>query len=138
MNINQNFGVAIHILTILSLNEKDYITSKELAESINTNPVVVRRILKKLAENDLVITKQGRFGSKLNPNVKEITFLDVYNVFYEGHIIKPTHSPNKGCPIGKNINVAMCEMLDQINTNFENELKKHTINNIKNKMEDLL
>ena len=138
MNINQNFGVAIHILTILSLNEKDYITSKELAESINTNPVVVRRILKQLAENNLVITKQGRFGSKLNPELKEITFLDVYNVFYDGYIIKPTHSPNEGCPVGRNINIAMCEMLDQINDNFQNELRKHTINDIKNKMEELL
>ena len=138
MNINQNFGVAIHILTILSLSKDEYTTSKRIAESVNTNPVVVRRILKELADHNLIITKQGRFGSKLNPNLDDISFYDVYKIFYDGYVIKPTHQPNDSCPVGMHINDVMCEMLDDVNKGFEEMLKKHTINQIKNKMEERL
>jgi len=138
MSINQNFGVAIHILTILALSKDEYVTSKELAESVDTNPAVIRRLLTQLAEKKLIITKQGRFGSKLNPELNDITFYDVYKVFYDDNIVKATHSPSDKCPIGKNINEVLCGMLNEVNANFEADLKKRTINQIKKKMEELL
>lgn len=138
MVINQNFGVALHILTILSLNSDKYTTSKELANSVDTNPVVVRRILKQLENNNLIITKQGKFGSKINCDLEQITFYDVYKIFNDGDIIKPTHNPNKNCPIGKNINEIMMQKLSDINATLENELMKHSINEIKTQMEELI
>ncbi len=47
--INSRLAVAIHILSLISMDEKT--SSEIIADSVNTNPVVVRRmisLLKKL------------------------------------------------------------------------------------------
>lgn|SRR5690625_81136 len=130
MKANQNFGVAVHILIYLKLNEPNYITSQDLAESINTNPVVIRRILKQLAINNLVITKQGRFGSKINSEINDITFYDVYNIFYEDNILNAKSNPNPKCVIGSKINNILCKKLNSVQEKYLESLKMFSINDL--------
>ena len=47
--INSRFAVAIHILALLDASKEMHTTSEFLAQSIGTNPVVVRRIAKLFA-----------------------------------------------------------------------------------------
>lgn len=130
MKTNQNFGVAIHIIMYLKINEGKYITSKSLAESINTNPVVIRRIIKELTKNNFIITKQGRFGSKYNSEIVDITFYDVYKVFYNERILNAKENPNPNCELGVKINEALCNKLSKVQNEFLESLKKFSINKL--------
>jgi DNA-binding IscR family transcriptional regulator len=63
---NSRFAVATHVLTSLALAAEDdpgaRLTSDELAASINTSPVVVRRIIGRLQAAGLVVAQTGRGG----------------------------------------------------------------------------
>ena len=51
--------MAVHVLALLAYKEGDRVTSAFLAGSINTNPVIVRRLLLALQRAKLVDTCKG-------------------------------------------------------------------------------
>jgi DNA-binding IscR family transcriptional regulator len=51
--------MAVHVLAVLAYKEGDPVTSARLAASINTNPVIVRRLLLSLQRARLVETRKG-------------------------------------------------------------------------------
>ena len=96
MQSNQNYGIALHVLTCLAFDEDTYMTSNEIAKSVNTNPVIVRKVIKLLSDANLVLTKKGKNGSKLAKSASEISFFEVYQIFNHGSILEPKHKPNVG------------------------------------------
>ena len=59
--------------------------SEQVAESVNTNPVVIRRMLLELAEAGLVVSQTGSLGgSKLANDPSKTTLLDVKRWSVEG------------------------------------------------------
>ena len=51
--------MAVHVLAVLAYQEGDRVTSALLASSVNTNPVIVRRLLLALQRARLVETGKG-------------------------------------------------------------------------------
>lgn len=45
MSISSRFAVGIHILVLIEMNKDGVSSSEFLAESVNTNPVVIRKIM---------------------------------------------------------------------------------------------
>src|SRR5438046_1301705 len=67
MRTSCRFAMAVHVLTVLAYKEGDRVTSAFLAGSVNTNPVVIRRLLLALQRARLVETRKGAgFGSRLS------------------------------------------------------------------------
>src|SRR5713226_3741805 len=64
MHTSSRFAVAIHTLAYLAArsSENDSITSEMIAESVNTNPVVMRRVLGSLREAKIVTSQTGSGG----------------------------------------------------------------------------
>ncbi|MCC7307577.1 MAG: Rrf2 family transcriptional regulator, partial [Acidobacteria bacterium] len=54
MAANSQFAMAVHILALLALKGETNLKSDTIAHSVNTNPVVIRRILGQLANARLV------------------------------------------------------------------------------------
>ena len=50
MKISSRFSIAVHILSILKNNPSSLCTSDYMAESVNTNPVVIRKIMSYLKQ----------------------------------------------------------------------------------------
>lgn len=63
MKANARFPVAIHILTYPAM-KGPRITSEELAVSINTNPVVVRRLNARLKRAGLLTVSNGSTAAR--------------------------------------------------------------------------
>ena len=64
MQISSRFTIAIHMLTCMEIFKNEYkITSDFLAESIQVNPVIIRRILGQLKEAGLIEVKRGTGGA---------------------------------------------------------------------------
>ncbi|MDF2718835.1 MAG: Rrf2 family transcriptional regulator, partial [Paenibacillus sp.] len=78
MAINSRFAVGVHILSLLEINKEGRNTSEYIAGSVNTNPVVVRRITGMLSKAGLVRTSPGVAGATLARPIEEITLYDVY------------------------------------------------------------
>ena len=76
--VNQRFTFAVHIMTALAF-AGDLLDSQALARSVNTNPVVVRRLLQSLRRAGLVETYAGKHGGfKLSKSPAHISLLDIY------------------------------------------------------------
>lgn len=60
--------MAVHVMTVLAYKEGDRVTSAFLAGSVNTNPVIIRRLLLALQRARLVETGKGaRLGFAAQP-----------------------------------------------------------------------
>ena len=79
MAINTQFPIAVHIMAALGYRRGKDTTSALLAQSVNTSPSFVRRVLAKLSKANLVETATGKGGTCwLAKDAKNISLLDIY------------------------------------------------------------
>ena len=63
MKISSRFSIAVHILSILKNNPSSLCTSDYMAESVNTNPVVIRKMMSYLKQAGFVyVNRDGWRG----------------------------------------------------------------------------
>jgi DNA-binding IscR family transcriptional regulator len=121
--------MAVHVLTLLAYKEGDRVTSALLAGSINTNPVIVRRLLLALQRAKLVDTCKGAgSGSRLNCAPRRINMAQIYRAVEDIETFgTPSRKPNPDCPVGQ----CMREMLEEIFASaqraMERDLEKTTL-----------
>ena len=114
MKKSSRFVVAAHVLALLAYGKGDAMTSEYIAGSVNTNPVVIRRILAMLARAGLVVTQEGAGGGvRLAKPAKEIDLRTVHAAV-ESETIFALHPqpPNPACPVGSTIQAALEPTLD--------------------------
>jgi Rrf2 family protein len=122
MKISSRFTVAVHILALLALEKNVLCTSEWIARSVNTNPVVVRRVIGKLKKAGLVEVRPGTGGAFLAKDIEEITLLDIYRaveVVGEGELFQFHEHPNPHCPVGANIQSVLEMILLRAQTAME-------------------
>jgi Rrf2 family protein len=104
MQTSTRFAVAIHILTLLAQDTSGPATSELLAGSVNTNPVVIRRVLGYLRNQGLVESAPGAGGGwRLLREPDEISLREVYRAVEQGQLLNIHERPNPRCPVGRNI-----------------------------------
>ena len=142
MQISSRFTIALHIFACVEVFKDEYrITSDFLAGSINTNPVIIRKILTKLKSAGLIIVARGTGGIEVTKSLKEITFYDVYVAIepLENNELFNFHkNPNPECPVGKNIHKLLDRKLETIQKVMEDEMKKYTLEGLKDEMQEIL
>ena len=100
---NTRFSVAVHILTLLAMQDAP-VTSDFVAGSVQTNAVVVRRILGALREAGLVRAVPGPGGGfELAAEAGAVTLREVYEAVAERSLIAIHSETNPKCPVGRNI-----------------------------------
>jgi Rrf2 family protein len=130
MASNSRFAVAVHVVTFLANHQDDEpVSSDFIASSVNTNPVVIRRLLKTLIDAGLVRTKEGsQGGSELALPADQITLLDVYRALDEGEVFAlHRNPPNPECVVGRSIVGVLEDVIDDAQTAMERELAQVTI-----------
>lgn len=131
MQISSRFTIAIHVFACIDVFKDNYkLTSEFLADSVNVNPVVIRRIFQQLKAAGLITVARGSGGASIAKPLDEITFLDVYNAVEcveSGELFHFHENPNPNCPVGKNIHNALDEKLLRVQNAMEAEMQKITI-----------
>lgn len=133
--IKSKFAIATHIMTFLATYTDEWISSTHLARSLNINPVLVRKELILLKENNLVQSKEGKNGGvKLAKSASKIKLSDIFNIA-KGNEHVLSFSKNEGnpnCPIGSNIKKNLGKIYKQMDTIIEQTLSKMTLEEFKN------
>lgn len=132
MSTSSRFAVAVHVLTLMAWADDEPLKSELVARSVNTNPVVIRRILCELAQASLVVSQTGAAGgSRLARKPDEITLLDVYQaVESRGVFSLPRQPPNHRCPVGVNIETVLGNVLEEVDGAVDHVLTKMTIGDV--------
>lgn len=134
MQISSRFTIAIHIFACIDAFEDEYkITSDFLADSVNVNPVVIRKILSQLRNAGLIDVRRGSGGASIAKPKEKITLLDIYRAVdcvENGELFHIHENPNQNCPVGKNIHNVLQPKLKQVQDAMERELASVTVADI--------
>jgi len=125
------FAIATHALAMLSQLEDGY-PSEHVAQSINTHPVFLRRVMKSLCTAGLVEAREGRGGGyRLARPATEIFLNEVYVATDPAGAIPPSPSePNFACRIGGGMRTAFAEAARVANEGLLRSLAEQTIADI--------
>jgi Rrf2 family protein len=123
------FAMAVHVLAVLAYKEGDRITSGFLAGSVNTNPVVIRRLLRVLQRAGLIETGKGAgSGSRLSRSPDGILLDQVYRAVEDDDAFAlPPGKPNEACPVGQCIQEALGEVFASAESAMEREMAKTSL-----------
>lgn len=129
MAYNSRFAVAIHTLSLLDSSE-GRITSELIAGSVNTNPVVIRRMISLLTKAGILRTQPGVAGAQLTRPSSEITLLDVYRAVHQDDLFAIHDNPNLNCDVGRNIQEELTKVFARAQQVMEQELGQITLHQI--------
>jgi Rrf2 family protein len=114
--------MAVHVLAVLAYQEGDRVTSACLAGSVNTNPVIIRRLLLSLQKARLVETSKGAgAGSRLSRSPRRINVAEIYRSVEDSEsFAAPSRKPRADCPVGS----CIIDALDRIFTSAQNAMER--------------
>lgn len=132
MAANSRMTVATHVLAWLALAQRrgrDVLTSEQVAASVNTNPVIIRRSLGDLRRAGLVEVRRGAgAGWSLAREPEEITLLEVYDAVDAQPPFGLHHTePNLECPVGRGIRPALSGVYGRVERVMRQELADTSI-----------
>jgi len=129
MRSSCRFAIAVHVLALLAYKEGDRVTSAYLAMSVNTNPVVIRRLLLALQRAKLVETNKGAgAGSRLSRSPKRINLAEIYRAVEDAEAFStPARKPNARCPVGHCIRTTLDSIFVSAQTAMERDLATKTL-----------
>jgi Rrf2 family protein len=132
MTGNSRFAVSLHILTYLVYRSGAAVPSTAIAASVDTNPVVIRRLLSALVKARLVKAQKGASGGfTLASTPENISLLDVYRAVEP----QPDHglrnfAPNHKCPVGAKIESILHSVFFKAQASMEAELADVSLANV--------
>jgi Rrf2 family protein len=141
MQISSRFSVAVHVLTLLALAPAgELLTSDRMAASVNTNPVVIRRILGQLKKAGLVEVRAAAGGTYLRRSPAAISLLEVYHAVevVDGRLFSMHEKPNPKCPVGRNIQASLDETLGRAQAALEQQLAGVSVAQVAADMSELV
>ncbi len=142
MQISSRFTVALHIFACVEyFKNQRKVTSDFLASSINTNPVIIRKILALLSKAGLIRVARGTGGIEVAMPLADITFLDVYRAvepIENGMLFRFHENPNPDCPVGKNIHALLDGKLQAIQDAMEDRMKGYTLEDIRTGINEII
>src|SRR5882762_3863208 len=129
MRTSCRFAMAVHVLAVLAYKEGDRVTSALLAGSINTNPVIVRRLMLALQRAKLMETRKGAgSGSRLSRSPGRINMAEVYRAVEAVEpFATPSRKPNAACPVGHCIRETLDKVFASAQAALERDLEKTTL-----------
>ena len=112
MAANTRMATALQIMCVIAYEGPGTTTSRTIAKSLGTNPVVVQRILKRLQKRRLVSIRAGKDGGvELTRPPSKIALEEIYEALDDKPIVFALRPPgNPNCPV----DVRMCELLTPI------------------------
>jgi Rrf2 family protein len=121
--VNQQFTFAVHILIALAFSPGQVIGSQTLAASVNTNPVVVRRLLLALRRARLIETFTGKHGgARLGKKPREISLRDIYDAVEPRPVIRVNErAALKKCHVSCN----MKSIMSRVAASTEDAVRQH-------------
>lgn len=119
-------------MAMLAQSGEEKVKSECLAGSVNTNAVVIRRLLCHLNEASLVVSQTGAAGgTRLVKGPDKITLDEVYRAVNCGEVFALHHNtPSQDCPVGKNIEAVLGCIQREIDKGIEKRLAEYTLQDV--------
>jgi DNA-binding IscR family transcriptional regulator len=134
MQIGTKFSVSIHILLCVEVfGTSRKVTSDFIASSVNTNPVVIRKLMGLLKDAGLIEVAAGTGGISLTRNPSKISLLDIYRAcdpVKDGTLFRIHEDTPPGCLVGGNIDTLLRGCFESAQHALERQLDKTSLKDL--------
>lgn len=134
MGASTRTATAVHAMTFLARwADEGLQSSAKIAESLESNPVLVRRILGSLQGAGLVYAVEGSGGGwQLARDAAAITLLDAYAAVEGGGVLLPSHAhaPSQQCVVGRHAQAVLDDEFAAARDAMERRLAQTSIADI--------
>jgi Rrf2 family protein len=129
MAANARLAVAVHTLGMLAFAEEMPVTSDEIAESVSTNAVSIRRLFQALSRAGLVVGQMGpNGGARLARDPGKITLAEVWRAVDDDALFAlPKSGGNPACSVNRGVRPVLAEIFDDATAALEASLEKVTL-----------
>jgi Rrf2 family protein len=130
---SSRFVVAIHALSVLArYSGKGPVCSSMIAQSVHTNPVVIRRLMSELEKATLVSSTSGRSGGfALARPAAAISLADVYEAVEDDAVFRMHKiDPHAECPVAAQIGKALSPSLRAAESAMTTSLRQTTLDDV--------
>lgn len=125
------FATSTHIMIYLADIQKSgklLMSSSELADGLNANPALIRKLLGPLVEAGLVETVQGKSGgARLAKPAKQITLKDIYVAVSDRSLAFSRDNINSKCPISCSMKALFSNIADGMEKALHTHLSQTTL-----------
>lgn len=131
MAFSTKLSVATHMLALIAIFENEEVTSEAMAASIQTNPVVVRKLLSQLNKEGLIETSRGSGKTKLATLAQDISLYDIYQaVEKKQDVFKIHQDTNPACIVGGNIQTVLSKTMNDVERHVQQALETVSLQDI--------
>jgi Rrf2 family protein len=126
------FGLAVQALIILANENTHMCPSIEIANSLQSEATLIRKVLAVLARKGFLETREGRDGGyRLKKSPKSITLVDVYSAFQVSNplcfgIVDSTGSH----PFGVEMKAVFSDITNEMDQSLRELLSRYTIDDL--------
>jgi Rrf2 family protein len=133
MAVNTRFATGVHTLVLLAAEPETQQTSEEIAQKLNTNPVVIRRVLSLLRQAGFITSHKGPSGgSKLAKSPKAIRLGDLYRALEPSPVL---HDAGVSGESAAKVSSALVKLFRDAQAALETELDSTTLNQLAKKID---
>jgi Rrf2 family protein len=132
VSANSRLTIATHALVWMAGNERtgaEWTTSEQLANSVRTNPVVIRRLMAQLEKGDIVESRRGPgAGSRLARAPEQITLRQIDEALGDdATFAMHRNEPSPICPVAQGIRPALAPVYARVDDAVRRELERTTL-----------
>jgi Rrf2 family protein len=105
---NTQFALGVHVLTMLAALPRELQSSEVMAASAGSNAVHIRRVLGRLRNAGMVVSRSGPHGGwQLVRSPAETTLADVWRAMHGDDPVLGLHEANPNCEVGQRIQASL-------------------------------
>ena len=119
-------------MAMLANNCDERMKSSYIAKSVNTNAVVIRRLLRDLHEADLVVSQTGYSGGTCLTRLPgEVGLLEIYEAVSHDSIFGlHAKKPDQDCDIGSTITTVLGRLQTEIDAAVREKFASYTLQDV--------
>ncbi len=136
MGYDLTYATATHMLAVMAFYENQWVTSETMAESVQTNPGLVRRVLSQLSTAGLVETKPGpQGGARLAKPMHLINLAEIFDAVVQQPVLKLSNrEPNETCRVSRGIGGALEGAFSSAENAMRDQLEKTSLEEVMKKI----
>jgi Rrf2 family protein len=135
MPTNSRFAIAVHTLAVLGYLQRhgvDRVSSQMVAQSVNTNAVVIRNLLRSLKKAGLIQSKEGRSGGvSLARSPSKISLIEIFTAVETSTLLCLNKKPEfKPCPVSRGMKHVLPPIFQEVDLAVARTLRGKTLKDI--------
>mgnify|MGYP002397091778 CR=1 FL=1 len=138
MRASTKYATAVQICIFLKHMPYQVMSSTTMAKSVNTNPVVIRRLIQELRNHEIIASSSGaKGGFFLAKSAAEISLWDIYLATREEEFFKrPKINPE--CIVSSNLKALVHDVFTEAEMAMQSRLEQTSIADLNNNLTGLI